>query len=65
MTKRHDWIIACDGTDPKFPYGFACLRCRKREELPPGRMRLTDYLEKLRRFEERHKDCKEPGTEGE
>lgn len=29
-----DWILACDGSNPEYPFGFACIRCGVKERLP-------------------------------
>ncbi len=55
---RRDWIVAYDGTHPEMPYGFACLRCGKKEKVP-DHMRLEVWLVWAKVFERSHKGCKE------
>ena len=31
---EEDWIIASDGSNPEYPFGFCCLRCGQKQEIP-------------------------------
>ena len=51
-------IIACDGRNPAFPFGFGCLHCGGSEQLP-GSLPLGVYLGIARNFTEKHTECKQ------
>lgn len=52
------WIIVSDGTDPRYPWGFACLRCGTKERLLAP-MTLTNFLWAARKFRDKHLECLE------
>lgn len=52
------WVFACDGSNPKYPWGFACLRCGETEAISK-RVVLTEYLNLARVFEVKHGHCPE------
>ena len=54
------WIVACDGSNPKFPFGFACLRCGVKSS-PPSPAPLEVYLAVAREFQAKHVVCQVPG----
>jgi len=51
------WILACDGSNPKYPFGFACTRCGYKEKLPSS-LPIAAYLAWGKSFGQRHSDCK-------
>jgi len=51
------WILACDGSDKKYPFGFACLRCGETEKLPLH-LPLDAYIAWGKSFTKRHQGCK-------
>jgi len=57
ITKKQDWMIACDGKKEGFPFGFACLRCGQKYalQLPIG---LREYAELGKFFMKAHQHCK-------
>ncbi len=58
-TIGHPWILACDGTNKDYPFGFACTRCGAREALEQPRIGLSKYLERQSAFVAQHRDCDE------
>ena len=57
-------IIACDGRNPAFPFGFGCLHCGGSEKLP-GSLPLDVYLGIAKAFEEKHMGCRPSYTKEE
>jgi hypothetical protein len=51
-----DWILACDGSNPVYPFGFACERCGQKEKLP-GSLPLDAYLAWGKSFTAKHQRC--------
>jgi len=64
---RADWVLASDGTNPEYPFGFSCLRCGAIEKIssPSGEMLVNEYLRRSRAFLKQHKKCKADAPEGE
>ena len=58
-TNGHPWILACDGTNKDYPFGFACDRCGARETLKEPLVSLVRYQEQLEAFIAQHWACKE------
>jgi transcription elongation factor Elf1 len=55
---RGAWIIACDGSNPQYPYGFACLRCNEKKSLPGTvPMAFSVYLKAAKEFQRKHAKC--------
>lgn len=54
-----NWILACDGSNPNFPFGFACLRCGAQERLP-NNIPIDVWMAWGKNFTECHKNCTEP-----
>jgi len=61
---RTDWVISSDGSNPKYPFGFACLRCGVIEKITSP-MLVNEYLRRSRAFLKQHKKCKADAPEGE
>jgi hypothetical protein len=55
--KTYAWILACDGSNPKYPFGFACEHCGEKEKLP-DRLPFDIYLAWGKSFTRRHRGCK-------
>ena len=55
------WIIACDGSNPKYPWGFKCERCGEHEPLPK-QLPIDAYLKWAESFVSRHKGCREANS---
>jgi len=53
-----DWILACIGSNPEYPFGFACTRCGKKEKLPI-KLPLNAYIAWGKSFSNRHRGCVE------
>lgn len=53
-----NWILACDGSNPEYPFGFACKRCGKREALPRT-LPVHAYLAWAESFRVLHESCEE------
>jgi hypothetical protein len=57
MTKQtYPWIVMGDGTNPKVPFGFKCLRCGAIERLPES-VRFDVVFVWAKSFEGQHKHC--------
>lgn len=51
-------VVACDGSNQDYPFGFACTRCGERSAAPsPVSMKI--FLDVARSFAEKHIGCKE------
>ena len=61
MKKSH--IVACDGTDPNFPFGFACLNCGEKQEIARSLL-VGDFLGAVKAFMKLHLDCKKKAKKG-
>lgn len=58
MKSKTDWIVAGDGSNPDYPFGFSCQRCGEKDKLP-DRLPFDAFLAWARSFIARHKHCKE------
>ena len=56
MTNRYEHILSCDGSNPEFPFGFACTQCGAKEPLP-DRIPIIAYLAWAKGFTAVHKHC--------
>lgn len=65
MAKRRQlsWVVIGDGTNPDYPWGFACKRCGARERFPRS-IPLSVFLEWSRHFTRMHKGCQGGTGEG-
>jgi len=50
-------IIACDGTNPDFPFGFACLNCGAKKQITSS-LPVVVWIELAKGFREKHTQCK-------
>ena len=53
-------IIACDGTNPEYPFGFACLHCGAKKRLNAS-LPLVVYIDIAQEFRRQHTGCKKAG----
>jgi hypothetical protein len=58
MASKYPWIMACDGTNPDYPFGFACERCGAKESVGT-RIPMDAWQAWAKSFTRRHKGCKE------
>ena len=56
MRTARVWIVACDGQDPEYPFGTACLRCGTKEAFP-NPLPVNHYINRLRKFTREHQHC--------
>lgn len=60
-SKSQGWIVACDGSNPEYPQGFACLRCGEKQPVPTP-IPLEVYVFWGKYFARIHRQCKEVAT---
>ena len=51
------WILAADGSNPDFPFGFACLRCGAKKALDGQGLPMADYVKAAKVFRKEHAQC--------
>jgi hypothetical protein len=55
--QKTPWIICGDGSNPDFPFGFACLHCGAKEKIPTP-IPFEAFLSWSKSFLRRHTGCK-------
>ena len=50
------WVIAHDGSNPDYPFGFSCLRCGEKRLLAPS-IELDKYFDECNLFRSEHVAC--------
>ena len=51
------WIIAADGSNPDFPFGFACLRCGVQKAMDGRGIPMAEYVKAAKVFLKEHTQC--------
>jgi hypothetical protein len=51
------WILATDGSNPEFPFGFACLRCGVKKALDGHGIPMAEYVKGAKAFRKEHIQC--------
>ena len=52
------WILAADGSNPDFPFGFACLRCGAKKALDGSGIPMAEYVKAAKAFRKEHAQCR-------
>ena len=60
LKQQSDHIMACDGTNPEYPFGFACTHCGAKDRLPKP-IPIDAYLAWARAFTGVHINCAKSG----
>ena len=56
LKQQSDHIMACDGTNPEYPFGFACTHCGAKDRLPKP-IPINAYLAWAKAFTGVHINC--------
>jgi hypothetical protein len=56
-------VVSCDGRNPNFPFGVACLHCGAKQPFPTLPISVDDFVRWSMEFVDAHKDCPPPKTE--
>ena len=51
------WILAADGSNPDFPFGFACLRCGVQKAMDGRGIPMAEYVKAAKVFLKEHTQC--------
>lgn len=57
MVRAHQHIVASDGSNSEFPFGFACLHCGEKKQIATPIL-LIMWIEFGRVFMGKHRSCK-------
>ncbi len=56
---RAEHLVACDGSNPEYPFGFACLHCGAKEPVQTP-LSIDAFVERMKNFERIHAHCPPP-----